>query len=75
MTGGQYNFIGPDGNNIELEIKSGTQHNDLIVLDKQGLFNKKTNRRGNLHIFVNVEVPSLDTQEDLENIIKRLKNK
>jgi len=73
MIGGQYNFIGPDGNNIELEIKSGTQHNDLIVLDKQGLFNKKTNRRGNLHIFVNVEIPKLDSQEDLEYIIKRLK--
>ena len=74
MTGVLKIIEAPEGGDLAVSISPGTQHNQLITIDKRGLFNRKTNRRGNLHIFTNIVIPEITTKEQKEQIIDRLKN-
>jgi DnaJ-class molecular chaperone len=73
MIGGEYSITAPDGELFKLMLHSGIQNNELIVIDKKGLFNRKTNKRGNLHIFINIDIPALTNENDISDIIDRLK--
>lgn len=74
LTGKTICFTGPEDEDIELEIPAGTENNTLIVLDNKGLLNRKSHRRGNLHITVRVDMPELNSTEEIEQFIARLKN-
>ena len=64
MTGVLKIIEAPEGGDLAVSISPGTQHNQLITIDKRGLFNnRKTNRRGNLHILTNIVIPEITTNE------------
>lgn len=74
MIGGTITTEGPDGDPLEIQIPAGAQNNQLLVISGRGLYNRKRSRRGNLHIFLNINIPKLNTSEDVDSFIKRLKN-
>lgn len=65
---------GPVGEDIELHIPSGTQNGDVIIIENTGLYNRRKKYRGSLNIVFDVKIPKLNTDEEIENFIKRLKN-
>lgn len=65
---------GPTGEDIEIDIPSGTQNGDTITLENHGLYNRKKKFRGSLNIVFKVDIPKLDTSNEIEEFIKRLKN-
>jgi DnaJ-class molecular chaperone len=73
LVGGTFKFTGPCDEDLEVSIPAGTKPNSLFVLDQKGLYNRKRRQTGNLHIFVNFDLPILDTEQDIEDFIKRLK--
>lgn len=62
------------GEYVRVEIPEDCNTGTIISLKDQGLYNRKTKRYGNLRIFVAVNIPSLVTEQDIENFIKRLKH-
>ena len=49
--------------------------NEIIIsLKDQGLYNRKTKRYGNLRIYVALKIPQLDTEQAINEFIKRLKH-
>lgn len=65
---------GPEDNYIEVEIPDDIMiSGSIITVPGQGLYSRKTKKRGNLRIHVNVSVPKL-TDENIEEFITRLKN-
>ena len=62
------------GEYVEVEIPEDCNTGTIISLKNQGLYNRKTKRYGNMRIFVAVKIPSLVTEQDIENFIKRLKH-
>lgn len=65
---------GPTGDDLEIIIPSGSQPGDIVVLNSLGLYNRKRKFRGHLKVRLLFEVPSITTQAELEEFIKRLKN-
>jgi len=61
------------GEYVRVEIPEDCNTGTIISLKDQGLYNRKTKRYGNLRIFVAVNIPSLVTEQDIENSIKHLK--
>jgi len=74
LTGKTIGFVGPEDEDIEIQIPAGTANDTLIVLDNKGLLNRKNHRRGNLHIKIKVDIPPLKQIEEIEEFITRLKN-
>lgn len=74
MLGNNVSITGPCNNIIELQIEPGTQSNTQIVIDDEGLYNRKLNRRGNLHIFTKITIPELDTQTKIQEFKTRFNN-
>lgn len=81
MVGNTIIVKGPCDEDIEVTIPPGVncaancgRCGTTIVVPDKGLFNKQKNERGGLHIIINVKIPSLDTQESINEFIKRLKN-
>lgn len=73
MTGGIITIEGPDENDLEIYIPAGSRDNNLIVIENMGLLDRKKRRRGNLNIFLKIEIPVLNTDEEINNFVKRLK--
>lgn len=74
LIGGTLDIEGPSGNNLTVEVSAGTKPGSLVVFKNEGLLNRKKRYRGNLHIFLNYDIPILDTEEKLQEFIIRLKN-
>jgi DnaJ-class molecular chaperone len=61
------------GEYIEVALPNDIQTGTIIVVPEQGLFNRKTHKRGNLRIHVKIELPII-TDDNVEELITRLKN-
>jgi DnaJ-class molecular chaperone len=72
MTGGKRAIEGPCGDELIVDIPSGINNNAIIKIDEQGLFNRRTNKRGNLLLSVELQIPKLDSQELIDDFINRL---
>jgi len=62
------------GEYIEVEIPEDCNTGSIISVKGQGLYNRKTKRYGNLRIFVALKIPQLDTDQAIDEFIKRLKH-
>lgn len=74
MTGGKVVIQSPVEEELELWIPAGSTSKNFIVLEGMGLLDRKTRRRGNLNIYLKVDIPVLNTPEDIAKFIVRLKN-
>lgn len=75
MRGGQIEITAPSGECIQIDIDPGVKNGEIICIPEQGLFHKnRKQKRGNLHCVVCVDIPVLNTQEQIDNFITRLNN-
>jgi DnaJ-class molecular chaperone len=74
MTGSTYVIAGPDEKEIVVDIPAGMHNNKIIVVPNQGLLNRRTRRRGSLHITAVIDIPCLDTVQKIEKFKTRLDN-
>ena len=74
MCGSTLPIVGPCDEQLEVEIPAGTRDGLVIVVPNKGLVNKLTKKRAGLHIIVNIKIPTLDTDDSIEQFILRLKN-
>lgn len=74
MKGGTCTFTDPCGNTQEIFIKPGVKDDTLFVLDGLGLFNPRTKKRGDLHIYTITKIPKLDSEQKINEFMERLKN-
>jgi DnaJ-class molecular chaperone len=44
-----------------------------IVIEQHGMYDRRTKKRGNLHVFTQVVIPKIESNEELQNLITRLK--
>jgi len=63
----------PLGEYIEVQIPPNTDSGSIIVVKGQGLYNRRTKKRGNLRINVKVNIPTVN-KDNVQEIIKRLKD-
>jgi DnaJ-class molecular chaperone len=66
-------ILSPLNEYLELDIPADTQTGSIIVVKGQGLYNRKTKKRGNLRLNLQVDIPYIDNS-NLEEFITRLKN-
>jgi DnaJ-class molecular chaperone len=66
-------IISPLGEYIEVQIPPNTDSGSIIVVKEQGLYNRRTKKRGNLRINVKVNIPTVN-KDNVNEIIKRLKD-
>lgn len=66
-------ILSPLGEYIEVQIPPNTDSGSIIVVKEQGLYNRRTKKRGNLRINVKVDIPIVN-KDNVNEIIKRLKN-
>lgn len=66
-------IISPLGEYIEVKIPPNTDTGSIIVVKGQGLYNRRTKKRGNLRINVKVNIPTVN-KDNVQEIIKRLKD-
>lgn len=74
MTGGTISIIGPTDEPLEIPIPAGVTTGYILTIPGQGMYNRRTNKRGNLNIHLRLSVPVLDTNDKIEEFITRLKN-
>lgn len=74
MLGGTISIISPTEEPLEIPIPAGVTTGYILTIPGQGLYNRRTNKRGNLNIHLRLSVPVLDTTEKIEEFITRLKN-
>ena len=74
MTGGTISIISPTDEPLEIPIPAGVTTGYILTIPGQGLYNRRTNKRGNLNIHLRLSVPVLDTRDKIEEFITRLKN-
>ena len=73
MCGGIVEIKSATDESIALDIPPGVSNNHIICIPDHGLYYKSRNRRGNLHCILSVIIPVLNTDEQKEEFIKRLK--
>jgi DnaJ-class molecular chaperone len=73
MGGSVISVLGPCDEQLEIKIPAGSQDGLVIVIPEKGLMNKLTKKRAGLHIIVNTEIPTLDTDTSIDQFILRLK--
>ena len=66
-------ILSPLGEYIEVQIPPNTDTGSIIVVKGQGLYNRRTKKRGNLRINVKVNIPTVN-KDNVQEIIKRLKD-
>jgi|TARA_B110000495_G_scaffold47091_1_gene39146 DnaJ-class molecular chaperone len=66
-------ILSPLNEYVEVDIPADTQTGSIIVIKEQGLYNRKTKKRGNLRINIQVDIPFIDNN-NLDEFITRLKN-
>ena len=74
MRGGILDIDMPGGDVFAVKIPAGTNSKQQIVVEQQGLYDRRTHRRGNLHIFTQVSIPKIETDIELDKLITRLKH-
>jgi DnaJ-class molecular chaperone len=74
MTGGTISIISPTDEPLEIPIPAGVTTGYILTIPGQGMYNRRTNKRGNLNIHLRLSVPVLDTRDKIEEFITRLKN-
>ena len=74
MTGGSVQILGPTYDTITLDIPAGISNNESITVPYQGLISKKTKTRSNLFVSMVIDIPALDTNQKIEQLITRLNN-
>lgn len=62
---------GPTGEYLEIELPDEIERDPIITVPGQGLYNRKTKKRGNLRIHLKINIPIV-TYENQEDFIKRL---
>lgn len=68
-----FTIQGPTGEYLEVNLPSTIEKDHIITIVGQGLYNRKTKKRGNLRIHLKISIPTL-TEQNLEDFITRLKN-
>jgi DnaJ-class molecular chaperone len=71
MKGGEIQISGPCGIQHTLTINSGT-NNTILVIPNEGLYNKKTKKRGNIYVNVTATIPKL-YDDNIEAFINKLR--
>ena len=74
MLGNTFMIENAVGEYVEVEIPQECNPGTIISLKDQGLYNRKTKRYGNLRIYVALKIPQLDTEQAINEFIKRLKH-
>lgn len=74
MCGGKIDITTPCGDSVPLLISPGTTDKSQFVIEQYGLLDRKKHKRGNLHIVVQVKIPTLATEEEKQEFITRFKN-
>ena len=74
MRGGMLDIDTPTGESVSVRIPAGTDSKQQIVIEKHGMYDRRTHKRGNLHIFTQVIIPKIDNEEELQKLITRLKH-
>jgi molecular chaperone DnaJ len=72
LKGGDVTIPMPDGKSFTVPVKKGLQNGNLINVNGGGLYNPKTQAHGNLVAIVNVEVPTVVSDEDADKILRLL---
>jgi DnaJ-class molecular chaperone len=73
MRGGNIEIETPCGELVEVKIQPGTDSMQQIVIEQHGMYDRRTKKRGNLHVFTQVVIPKIESNEELQNLITRLK--
>jgi molecular chaperone DnaJ len=55
--GATVKFDGIDGSTLDLEIPAGSQHGDVVVLERAGMTELQSKDRGDLHVVLQLVVP------------------
>jgi DnaJ-class molecular chaperone len=66
-------ILTPMGDYCEIDIPPGTETGSIISVKEQGLYNRKTKKRGSLRINIKVNIPHI-TDSNINEFIKRLKD-
>jgi DnaJ-class molecular chaperone len=74
MLGRNISIVGPTDELLEISIPAGATTGYILTIPEQGMYNRRTNKRGNLNIHLRLRVPILDTNDKIEEFITRLKN-
>jgi molecular chaperone DnaJ len=61
--GAKVSFEGIDGNPVELEIPAGSQHGEVVVVERAGMTELQSKERGDLHVVLQLVVPKKLTDE------------
>ena len=72
LTGQNIEITGPSGEEIEIVVPAGSTNDTIITLPGEGMFDKRTKQRGNLHVNVNIKMTALNTNEELLTFIQKL---
>lgn len=74
MLGNTITITGPRETPIEIPIPAGVKHESHIVIENQGLYDRKKRKNGNLYCVVHIDIPVLNTPESIQTFITRLTN-
>lgn len=66
-------ILTPLGDYCELNIPPETETGTIISVKGQGLYNRKTKKRGSLRVNISVKIPHI-TESNINDFIKRLKD-
>jgi molecular chaperone DnaJ len=62
----------PNGKKVKMPVKKGTQNSNLLYVQGGGLYNPNKQEYGDLTAIANIEVPTVVSDEDAEEILRRL---
>lgn len=74
MKGNVITVRGPRESQFDIHIPAGVKHESHIVVENQGLYDRKKRKHGNLHCVVHIDIPVLNTPESIQTFITRLTN-
>jgi DnaJ-class molecular chaperone len=74
MTGNTMTITGPRDEAIDIVIPAGVKNEAHIVVENQGLYDRKKRKHGNLYCVVQIDIPVLNTPESIQTFITRLTN-
>jgi molecular chaperone DnaJ len=61
--GAKVSLEGVDGNPVEFEIPAGSQHGEVVVVERAGMTELQSKERGDLHVVLQLVVPKKLTDE------------
>jgi DnaJ-class molecular chaperone len=73
MMGNSITIQGPRDTPIQIDIPAGVKQDSHIVVEGQGLYDRKKRKNGNLYCVVHIDIPVLNTTESVDAFITRLK--